>query len=153
MTAELPTSPRLGPDLILHSSFPATSDAVSDQIAQLSETFTGQGLSNDLLNAVTLVLAEVLNNIVEHALAEETGTEIDLSVIEETGSLVIETTDRGRPLPPDRLSGGELPNLGTDINDLPEGGFGWFIIHALVDDMTYERHEGANRLSFSFAME
>ncbi|WP_348540063.1 hypothetical protein [Ruegeria sp. HKCCE4148] len=33
---------------------------------------------------------------------------------------------------------------------MPEGGFGWFLIHQLTSDIQYERRDGCNRLSLRF---
>ena len=41
---------------------------------------------------------------------------------------------------------GTLPDLGVEVQDMPEGGFGWFLIRSLVDEMTYERCNTGNCL-------
>ena len=35
-----------------------------------------------------------------------------------------------------------------DIQDMPEGGFGWFMIHTLADSINYERIDDENRFTF-----
>ncbi len=52
---------------------------------------------------------------------------------------------------------GEIP-LGTlssskvPVEDLPEGGFGWFLIQHLAKDVSYARCTGENRLSLRLAV-
>jgi serine/threonine-protein kinase RsbW len=38
-------------------------------------------------------------------------------------------------------------------DDLPEGGFGWFLIRELTKDLQYVRHEDQNRLTFSIPID
>ena len=44
------------------------------------------------------------------------------------------------------VGAGKLPD--TALEDLPEGGFGWHLIHSLTNDLTYLRTGGCNRLRF-----
>ena len=135
---------------VLRSRFPATANDVSIQLARLHRAFDATGLRLSLQHDVTIVLGEVLNNIVEHAMTDIGAAWVILEVTREDGRLHVETTDRGRPLPPALLASVDLPEAKLPIDDLPEGGFGWFIIHTLTEDMVYERQNGINRLSFSF---
>lgn len=131
-------------------SFPATPEDVSRKLCDLGKSFEAEGFPQSLCDNVMLVLGEVCNNIVEHAV-ERPDRDIGLRITEVRGRLHIETRDRGNALPARLLGTPDLPDLGNSIDDLPEGGFGWFIIHSLVDDMTYERDKGMNCLSFSVA--
>lgn len=93
-------------------------------------------------NAVAeLVLAEVLNNVVEHAYCGQ-GGRIDLSLRRKGGCLSIRVADRGRP-----YSGGALP---ADVSPRPdaEGGFGWGLIRALASGIAYRRVGPWNVLVF-----
>jgi serine/threonine-protein kinase RsbW len=40
----------------------------------------------------------------------------------------------------------------VDLMDLPEGGFGWFLIKDLAKDVVYARVEGENRLQLRVAV-
>ena len=129
---------------------PAALDAVSAELSALSEAIARASVREDTRDDLMVVLAEVMNNIVLHAYGGGTGW-IEVSVRRVTDRLEVETRDAGRPLPPVLLQGGTLPPEVEVPDDLPEGGFGWFLIHSLVNDMIYERAEGENRLSFSLA--
>lgn len=135
---------------IVRVAFRARPEDISRQLATLGRAFDGHGLTHTVRDNVTLVLGEVLNNIAEHATSDDTA-KIELRIVVEEGRLHVQTEDSGRVLPGRLLGMPSLPDMGTSVEDLPEGGFGWFIIHSLVDDMVYERHAGSNRLSFSFA--
>ena len=92
-----------------------------------------------------LVLAEVLNNIAEHAYADAPGP-IEVHLAQDRGGIACEVRDRGAAMPQGCLPQGRLPAL--DGPDLPEGGFGWHLIRALTHDLCYERDGTGNRLSF-----
>lgn len=96
-----------------------------------------------------IVLAEILNNIVEHAYRGTSGR-IEISIAQQAGFLDICVIDRGEPMPDLKLPSGELrPPL--DAQDLPEGGFGWPLIHSLTQDLHYQRVQGQNILQFRMA--
>ena len=103
-------------------------------------------LGEEARGTAEIVLAEVLNNIVEHAYADQPG-EIRVEVRRGTAGIRCQIRDRGRPMP------GDMPPLGhlrpmAEGDDLPEGGFGWFLIRALAQDLTYARDGDENVLSF-----
>ena len=136
---------------LFHRVMPGTEMEVRRTIHDLDVQFKSLGLAGTVTSDAIIVLGEVLNNIVEHALADLPAACIRLDIFRAEAGLLVETVDMGRPLPPNLLSCPSLPDAGGPIDDLPEGGFGWFMIHALAKDMMYEREDGANRLSFSFA--
>lgn len=99
-------------------------------------------------STIELVLAEVLNNIVEHAYSDGVGL-ITLDLRRAHGRLCCLLRDEGHPMPAGRLPPGFAPTLASARADLPEGGFGWFLIRSLTRDLRYDREPGCNRLSFS----
>ncbi len=137
---------------VLHVEFPAVPEEVSRQLTDLPDVLLRHDISGDLRDNVLLVLGEVLNNIAEHAgRGGAEGVDLELDIV--CDRLHVRTQDSGLALPACLLGSPTLPEMGATVDDLPEGGFGWFIIHALVDDMVYEREAGRNVLSFSFLME
>ncbi|MEZ5798130.1 MAG: ATP-binding protein [Paracoccaceae bacterium] len=105
-------------------------------------------LSADDRSTAEIVLAEVLNNIAEHAYAQGDGTILlSLALGHDRLDCVIE--DQGGPMP-----GGALPEgAAPDPARLPEGGFGWHLIRTLCCDLSYERIGPTNRLKFSLPAE
>lgn len=98
-------------------------------------------------HTVELVLAEVLNNVAEHAYAGAAG-HVAITLIMLSDGLVCEVVDEGAPMPNGALPEGRLPDA-----DLPEGGFGWHLIRSLSRDITYRRQRGANRLGFTIPLD
>ena len=105
-----------------------------------------QPLRDEQRGTAEMVLAEVLNNVVEHAYAGGSG-EIEVSVAVQAGSLVFTVADRGAELPRHALPAGQLRDYAL-CRELPEGGFGWYLIRALAKDLDYRRQDNRNELSF-----
>lgn len=99
-------------------------------------------LASDLRGTVELVLAEVLNNVAEHAYADSSG-HVAVTVALQPGALWCEVVDEGAPMPGGILPEGRLPEV-----ELPEGGFGWHLIRTMTRDLQYRRQRGTNRLNF-----
>lgn len=102
-------------------------------------------LPADLRQEAELVLAEVLNNIAEHAYADGPGL-IEVQVAAQGDGLACYVRDRGAPMPGGVPPSGGLP--AATGPDLPEGGFGWHLIRTLTRDLSYARDRGGNRLTF-----
>lgn len=105
------------------------------------------------LGIVELVLAEVLNNIVEHAYALNQKGLIQVRVTATHHVLWFEVQDNGRPMSNEILPIGERPNVDTEPAALPEGGFGWFLIKSLARGLCYQRIADQNHLRFHFTSE
>ena len=130
--------------------FAATEDEASAGIAQLSNCLAARGLPAHKASDVKIALAEAINNVVEHAYAGVTAAQVNVRCRLHQDWLEILIFDTGTPLPGFRVPDGTPAELGTTIEDLPEGGFGWFLIHTLTSAIRYERSEGCNRLSLRF---
>ncbi len=117
--------------------------AVRRGLASLMACSVMQGMDSCGRGTAEIVLAEVLNNIVEHAYAGQQG-EISVSICNARGGVEVFVTDRGNAFPQEVLPQGKL----AEVNELPEGGFGWHLIRSLVHGLTYQREHSVNHLSF-----
>jgi serine/threonine-protein kinase RsbW len=108
-------------------------------------------LAGETRGDAEVVLAEVFNNIVEHAYDRPDG-EINLRMRQMPGHLLFEIADAGLPMPGLRLPKGLAQPIGSHEN-LPEGGFGWFLIRSLTENLCYRRIDGHNYLSFQLKVE
>lgn len=103
-------------------------------------------ISAEMRGNAELVMAEALNNIVEHAYAEKAGL-IEIAVDLGADGLECTITDHGAPMPNNTLPQGKAYDYDT-MDELPEGGFGWFLIHSLAQDLQYSRFRDQNFLRF-----
>ena len=132
----------------LRLEFRADPVSVRQSLAQMLDLPPLSGLSDEDRTVAELVLAEVLNNVAEHAYGAG-GGRVTVSLSGEPSGIRCRVIDEGRAMPGERLPEGLLPgNPGNDIEDLPEGGFGWHLIRSLSVGLTYARDDGQNRLGF-----
>lgn len=136
------SGPEKGEARLVISSDPV---AVREALRALFDTLLLRALPEAERGTAEVVLAEALNNIVEHAYASQSG-EIELTLHLHKSELVCRIEDHGTPMPGDRLPAGNLRTVKGD--DLPEGGFGWHLIRSLSRDLRYQRVGGRNQLSF-----
>jgi serine/threonine-protein kinase RsbW len=106
-------------------------------------------LPPDAMPVFELVLAEVLNNIVEHAFSGQPDGRIDIDITTTQSGVTCCIQDNGRAMPGGVLPSGDLPDIGVDLPDLPEGGFGWHLIRSLTSELTYRRSADGNALRFT----
>ncbi|MET4100938.1 serine/threonine-protein kinase RsbW [Roseovarius sp. MBR-78] len=128
----------------------ASEMSVRGLLSALRARLRAHGLPEAACGTVEIVLAEALNNIVEHAYAGTDRGEIRLHARLGPGKLICTLSDRGAALPAQGLPEGRLPEIGPAQDTLPEGGFGWFLIRSLTRDIRYSRDAGGNRLTLSF---
>lgn len=127
--------------------------AVREALASLLEALTPLGLDLEEKGTIELVLAEAMNNIVEHAYPPgDTPGPINVWCSKQTDGLRFRINDTGRPMPDGVTPIGLPVDLDVDFVDLPEGGFGWFLIKDLAKDVTYCRVGDANQLTFRLAL-
>jgi len=115
---------------------------------QSIRTWAEDMLSKDDLDRVSLVLAEAMYNIVEHAGLTQ-GQFITVYARYALGGLTVMMRDQGKPFPDNQVPAGTKP----ECADFPEGGYGWLLIHELSDRLTYHRTEFGNSLTLFFETE
>ena len=132
----------------LKIAFPSGEMEVRQALAELRRGLAPMELAPEDEGAIELVLGEVLNNVVEHAYGPGKTGEVEMACTPRGGALDFEVRDGGRALPGLTLPEGVLPDLDCARDDLPEGGFGWFLVKSLVTGLRYERRAGCNLLRF-----
>lgn len=95
------------------------------------------GATRDFRNEVVTAFGEVFNNLVIHGYADASadadagaGPEVDVEAVATAESLTLHISDTGQEIDFTKI---EMPDLGA----LPESGMGIFMIHALVDEVSY----------------
>ena len=137
---------RTGDRLSAHLCIAGTAEAVTLGLQHLFALPVLADLGEDCRGSVEIVLAEVLNNIAEHAYSAYPG-DIDLWITAQDTYLFVRVLDKGLAMPGGEAPAGELGQV-LEIEDLPEGGFGWFLIRSLTQELTYQREGDQNTLSF-----
>ncbi|MEO0391509.1 MAG: ATP-binding protein [Pseudomonadota bacterium] len=134
-------------------SVPSGKLAARTALAELKAGLAPLALDVEETSTVELVIAEVLNNICEHAYEEaEDAGPIDVTCTHGEDGLRFVIMDQGHAMPDGKTPLGMEADLDVDVMDLPEGGFGWFLIQDLAKDVVYRRVGDANRLWLRIAV-
>lgn len=96
-----------------------------------------------------LVLAEVLNNIVEHGGEGVQRGGVAVRLVQRCNHVRVTVVDKGRAVPGEVMENVAMPR--GKGGDLPEGGFGWALIFLGTEDLRYRRWHGHNILRFRLA--
>lgn len=127
--------------------FPAVSREVTRSLRRVRRRLAEMGLSDAGIERVELVLAEALNNVVEHACAQCQGAPVRVDIRHEGGHLDCLIRDSGAPMPGAEPPKGHKADPSVARDSLPEGGFGWMLIRSLTDEISYRRAGLCNHLS------
>ena len=111
-------------------------EAIVEIMVRLKQEFPAQ---SEGVISTEIILAEVLNNIAEHGYEDSNLGDVVLSVLCTDDMISIETRDHGVPMPGLNPPEKELEDIPMNVEDLPEGGFGWFFIRSLSSHMEYRR--------------
>lgn len=144
----MPIAREKTPGYEVRLDFRACPHAVRGALMALRGSLAGTGLAREDGDTLELVVAEVLNNVVEHAYADQPDGIVTLIARTLSDGVAIQVRDTGRSMPGESLPDGQRPTPPRDADALPEGGFGWFLIRDLTQDVTYRRVGSCNRLTF-----
>ena len=95
---------------------------------------------------VQLAIVEAVNNIIKHAYGHAPGNMVEVGISLYPNRLVFELADRGKPLP--ELAQPTLDFDPDNLDSVPEGGMGMFIIHSVMDEVSCKTENGQNVQTF-----
>ena len=98
----------------------------------------------DLVFKLNLVLEELGVNIVNYSGA--TG-DIEISLVSDEESVTVEISDDGRPFNP--LLDQETPDISAPLGNRPIGGLGIHLVRSMMDEISYRREDGKNKLAMT----
>ena len=131
-------------------SFLSTLQNVSTTVKQLADYCkgtAGQGEAEEIaVEQVELCVAEALTNVVKHAYDCQGNKIVNVVCALTRSHIVVDIEDEGKELPHHLLATAGPRELGSDIIELPENGFGWFLIMDQMDAVEYVRQDGINHL-------
>ncbi len=118
-------------------------EEIADLVAAIETLGTEDGWSGDLTFRISLVVDELAQNVVDYAYNDTPG-DVEIAVTSRDETVVIEIIDEGKPFDP--LTDAPAPDLTSPIESRPIGGLGVHFTKTLMDDVTYRRESGRNRL-------
>jgi serine/threonine-protein kinase RsbW len=121
---------------------------VTNVVSRISGWLMSHSVDEDIVGELELVMAEALNNVVEHAYLYAEDGEIEILVVLTADRLRTHIVDSGRKFDgPPPFKDMDIENC--DFEELPEGGFGWNLIRTLTDVVEFEHREDKNRLTLT----
>ncbi len=128
--------------------FPGDQLALRRALKKAMQFLHGLSIPAEACGLVEIVLAEAVNNVIEHAYAGASHGVVEFRMQHLGGALRFVILDDGLPMPDGVAPAARIPKIDSPRGDLPEGGFGWHIIRELTRDLSYSRIGNRNRLEF-----
>jgi serine/threonine-protein kinase RsbW len=92
-----------------------------------------------------LCIMEAINNAIQHAYSSEEGHLVDLNISYTPGEIVMKISDTGKQM---ELCAPGHPDFDPhDLKTVPDHGLGLYIIHSVMDEITYETSGNINTLT------
>ncbi len=120
-------------------------------VGACAKEIAGESFSIDKLSEIEQALVETVNNCIEHAYCGSEDRQITIKYALSNDRLFVEIIDHGKGLDPQCLKKltAELDYNPSDIDGLPEGGFGLNVINSCMDEVHYRREDGKNHWSLT----
>lgn len=142
-----------GNSVELRLVFPCTQHMVRTVLYRIMSGLGAMRLSEDDSSTIEIVLAEVLNNVAEHAYRDEGIGQVELALKQTDNGITCQVIDCGDAMPHFTIPPGNSPDPDCPLTQQAEGGFGWFLIRHLTSHLTYRRHGRRNVLSFTIEVD
>jgi len=110
------------------------------------------GFSEDEAVNVELCVVEAASNCVRHAYRGEAGHPVRVRLTAGPDRLEIAVEDEGRPIPEEKRQPRRIEFDPSDVESIPEGGRGIFLLHALMDKVEFGREGARNLLRMTKAL-
>jgi len=101
------------------------------------------GVPPAIIGDVNVALDEALSNVIAHGYDGQAAGEIIISLSYEADELRVEIEDDGRAFDPLQAP---PPDLDASLQDRKVGGLGVHLMRSLMDQVSYQRIDGRNRL-------
>lgn len=119
-----------------------------DEIPRLADFVEELGaeleLSPAMAMSINLALEEAVVNIILYAYPQDQLHEIRLKVTASAQQLIFLLSDSGMSFDPTRVP---EPDVTLPLEERPIGGMGVFLIRKIMNEVTYERIDGENKLT------
>lgn len=117
-----------------------------ENVTQISDIInkymTDRNIEKKIADEFEICLLEALNNIIKHSYQNNPNNEIDIMVEIREDRIIVELSDKG--LTRKNIGKATLEFDPDDIEKLPEGGMGLFIIENLMDETYYSTKDSIN---------
>jgi len=136
-------------DLTFQKTMKTSVATVPVTLTEINDWMVVSGVRPETITNVQIVLAEALNNIVEHGFKHQKNGHVGINIDLSEAAIVVRLTDDGVAFTPPEVEQSPLRDK-NDLDNLPEGGFGWFLIRKITSYYEFHRLNGKNYLLLKF---
>lgn len=129
-----------------HTSCKAEAASLSHLRSFIEQCCAGLDLETGVLYDLQLAVDEAASNIIRHGYKNRTPGLIELTLRILDDRIEIQVTDYGHPFNPEQAP---QPDINAPLDERQPGGLGIFLIYTLMDQVSYQSHQGANTLSLT----
>ncbi len=115
--------------------------AVGEMNAAFAEFADTHALSAKVRRSLSVVLDELMANVLSHGLAGRDAGSVTVEVALDGDRVSVTLSDDGPPFDP---FGEAVPDTTLSVEERPIGGVGIHLVRRLVDEFTYRREDGRN---------
>ena len=123
---------------------PARYDRIKQICSFVVDAANVAGLDESSTFQCQIAVDEACTNIIEHGYEGEDKGRIEVICNTNPGVLKIELLDQAPPFDPDTVP---EPELGAPLEDIKIGGLGIYFMKKMMDDVSFSRESGTNRLA------
>ena len=114
---------------------------LAEFVEEICETLS---LSPEVTMNINLALEEAVANIIMYAYPKQEQHNILLKATSTDQQLIFLLTDNGLSFDPTQIADADIT---SSIEDRPIGGLGIFLIRSIMNEVSYQRLDGENRLT------
>ncbi len=142
-------TPRCG-ESHLQLAIPSCLDNITFVGAVINAACLTLSFSSHEANQIEVCVVEAVVNAIKHAYAGHPGHVVEIRVFVHTDRLVIQVCDCGQAMTREITK--TLDFDPSDIAKVPTGGMGLFLMHSLMDEVSYVSNQGTNVLTMTRRM-
>jgi len=133
----------LGKISTYRKTIPASTKNLSEARNFVAEYARKNGFDAQQISDIRLAVDEAITNIIKHAYNGEEDHKIEIELTFKEGRLCVELFDTGATF---SLKTFKQPNIKEKIKQKKRGGMGVYLIHSLMDNVSYGRENEANKM-------
>lgn len=133
----------MGKNSTYRKTIPASTKNLSDVRKFVAQHAISHGFNRQQIADIRLAVDEAITNIIKHAYNGEENHTIEIEVTFKHDRVCIELFDTGTTF---NLKTFPQPNIKEKIKQKKRGGMGVYLIHSLMDDVSYGREDDSNKM-------
>lgn len=124
-------------------TLPASTKNLSEARNFVADYARKNGFDSQQISDIRLAVDEAVTNIIKHAYNGEEDHTIEIELTFKDDRICVELFDTGTTF---SLKTFKQPNIEEKIKQKKRGGMGVYLIHSLMDDVSYGREDDANKM-------